>query len=216
MLKPLLVANWKMNHGIAEAAEFLKTLKSTELLGDRELVICPSFTSLFAFKNSGLVYGAQNMHWEESGAFTGEVSASMLKELGCSYVLIGHSERRQLFGETDETVAKKVTVALAHGLTPIVCVRSIDEVTPALVGKDIVIAYEPVWAIGTGKAATPEHAQEVHTAIRKLVGESVRIIYGGSVTVDNASSLMAQPDVNGLLVGGASLDVTNFLNIMQY
>lgn len=213
MLKPLLVANWKMSQGrIADGAEYLKTLKQAQLPADREIVICPPFTSLHMFGD--IPHGAQNMYWEESGAYTGEVSAMMLKELGCTYVIIGHSERRQHFGETDETVAKKVTAALAHGLTPIVCVRSVEEVTPALMGKPIVIAYEPVWAIGTGKAATPEHAQEVHAAIRALVGDQIRIIYGGSVTADNAASLMAQLDVNGLLIGGASLDVITFLSII--
>ncbi|MBI4407839.1 MAG: triose-phosphate isomerase [Candidatus Kerfeldbacteria bacterium] len=213
MLTPLLVANWKMNHGITEAAEFIQFLENAEISSDREFVVCPPFTSLHLFKN--IPHGAQNMHWEESGAFTGEVSAAMLKELGCTYVIIGHSERRQHFGETDDIVAKKVATALAHGLTPIVCVRSVDEVTPALVGKEIVIAYEPVWAIGTGKAATPEHAQDIHSQIRKRVGDTVRILYGGSVSAENASSLMAQPDVNGLLVGGASLDVNIFLKIIQ-
>lgn len=202
-----------MNQGIAETTEFLKTLNTAQLPNDREVVVCPSFTLLHMFGD--VPHGGQNMHWEEAGAFTGEVSAVMLKELGCTYVIIGHSERRQHFGETDETVAKKVTAALAHGLTPIVCVRSVEEVTAALVGKPVVIAYEPVWAIGTGKAATPEHAQEVHAAIRAIMGDQIRILYGGSVTADNAASLMAQPDVNGLLIGGASLNVATFLSIIR-
>lgn len=202
-----------MNQGIAETTEFLKTLNTAQLPNDREVVVCPSFTLLHMFRD--VPHGGQNMHWEESGAYTGEVSATMLKELGCTYVIIGHSERRQLFGETDETVAKKVTAALAHGLTPIVCVRSVEEVTPALIGKPTVIAYEPVWAIGTGKAATPEHAQEVHAAIRAIMGDQIRIIYGGSVSAENAASLMAQPDVNGLLIGGASLNVITFLSIIR-
>lgn len=216
LLQPLIVANWKMNHSIIQTADFIRLLQTKKLPQDRNIVICPSFISLFAFKNSGLMYGAQNMHWEEQGAYTGEISATMLKEVGCSYVIIGHSERRQYFGETDETVTKKVVTALQHGLTPIVCVRSVEEVTPELVGKDIVIAYEPVWAIGTGQAATPEEAQEVHAQIRAKVGDQVRILYGGSVSPDNAASLMAQPDVNGVLVGGASLDVEQFLQIVQY
>lgn len=203
-----------MNHGIAKTAEFIKFLENAEFFPDREVVICPSFTSLHLFGD--VPHGGQNMHWEESGAYTGEVSASMLKELGCTYVLIGHSERRQYFHETDETVAKKVNTALKVGLIPIVCVRSVEEVTPDLVGKNIVIAYEPVWAIGTGKTATPEHAQEIHSSIRALVGDTVRILYGGSVNETNASALMAQSDVDGLLVGGASLEVTTFLKIVQY
>lgn len=213
-MRPLIVANWKMNKSSGGTAEFLSTLKAAQLPSDREVVICPPFTSLHLFGD--VVHGAQDLHWEESGAFTGEISASMLKDVGCSYVIIGHSERRQYFGETDETVAKKIDAALAHGLTPIVCVRSVEEVTPALVGKDIAIAYEPVWAIGTGKAATPEQAQAIHAEVRAKVGNKVRILYGGSVTAKNTFSLMAQPDVNGLLVGGASLDVTEFLKIAQY
>lgn len=205
MLKPLIVANWKMNTG--------PQWQPGQLISEREVVICPPFTSLHLFKD--LPHGAQNMHWEEAGAFTGEVSASMLTDLGCSYVLIGHSERRQYFNETNETVSKKVTAALHHGLTPIVCVRTLEEVTADLVGQAVVIAYEPVWAIGTGQAATPEHAQEIHGQIRAKVGDNIRIIYGGSVTPDNAASLLAQPDVNGLLVGGASLAVDSFLKIIQ-
>jgi len=216
LLQPLIVANWKMNHSIIQTADFIRLLQTKKLPQDRTIVICPSFISLFAFKNSGLMYGAQNMHWEEQGAYTGEISATMLKEVGCSYVIIGHSERRQYFGETDETVAKKVTTALQYDLMPIVCVRSIEEVTPALIGKNIVIAYEPVWAIGTGKAATPEQAQEVHAQIRAKVGDEVRILYGGSVSSENAASLMAQADVNGLLVGGASLDVEQLVQIVKY
>lgn len=206
-----MVANWKMNHGIAETTEFLKTLKTAGWPGDREVVICPPFTVLHLFGD--VPHGGQNMHWEEAGAFTGEISPVLLKDLGCTYVIVGHSERRQYFGETNETVSKKVVAALTHDLIPIVCVRSVEEITPALVGKPLVIAYEPVWAIGTGNAATPEHAQEVHTAIRQLVGDAVRILYGGSVNEANASALLAQPDVDGLLVGGASLDVTSFLRL---
>ena len=213
MLKPLIVANWKMNYGITETAEFIKFLKNAELPQDREIIICPPFTVLHLF--GAVPHGGQDLHWEKSGAFTGEVSADMLKELGCIYVIIGHSERRQYFGETDKTVVKKVDAALTAGLTPIVCVRSVEEVTPALVGKPIVIAYEPVWAIGTGNAATPEHAQDIHSQIRKLVGDQVRILYGGSVNETNAAGYLAQPDVNGLLVGGASLDANTFLKIIN-
>lgn len=213
MRLPLIVANWKMNNGIAESAEFIKILENAEIFEAREFVICPPFTALHLF--GGVPHGGQNMHWEESGAYTGEVSAGMLKELGCTYVLIGHSERRQYFHETNETVSKKVATALKYDLTPIVCVRSVEEVTPDLVGKDIVVAYEPVWAIGTGKAATPEHAQEIHAQIRAKVGEAVRILYGGSVTEANAAGFLTQPDVSGLLVGGTSLDVTKFLKIVR-
>ena len=206
MLKPLIVANWKMNFG--------PVMDQLAVPPDREVVICPPFTSLHLFQN--IPHGGQNMHWEQSGAYTGEVSAMMLKELGCTYVIIGHSERRQYFGETDETVAKKVDAALQVELTPIVCVRSVEEVTPTLLGKPIVIAYEPVWAIGTGNAATPEHAQEIHSSIRALVGDTVRILYGGSVNETNAGALMAQSNVDGLLVGCASLEVITFLKIIQY
>lgn len=206
MLKPLIVANWKMNVG--------PIMDQLVVPSDRDVVICPPFTSLHLFQN--IPHGGQNMHWEESGAFTGEVSASMLKGLGCTYVILGHSERRHYFNETNEIVSKKVVTALQHDLIPIVCVRSVEEVTPDFVGKAIVIAYEPVWAIGTGNAATPKHAQEIHSQIRKLVGEQVRILYGGSVNATNTAGFLAQPDVNGLLVGGASLDVTTFLKIVQY
>ncbi len=216
MPKALIVANWKMHKTATEAAAFVQALQQYPQPEDRTMIICPPFTILGVLRNQGVPYGAQNMHWEEKGAFTGEVSASMLVDQGCSYVIIGHSERREHFGETDGTVAKKVDAALANNLMPIVCVRSVEEVTPDLVGKEIAIAYEPVWAIGTGKAATPEQAQEVHAQIRKLVGPDVSILYGGSVTADNAGSLMAQPDVNGLLVGGASLDADQFWKIVNY
>lgn len=216
MRKPLIVANWKMNHGITQTADFIRSTQATQLPTEREVVICPPFTSLFVFKNGGLNYGAQDMHWEEKGAFTGEVSPAMLKELGCSYVIIGHSERRQYFAETTETVQKKVAAALAHQLTPIICVSELDQVQGLEITPTMVVAYEPLWAIGTGKTATPEQAQAMHADIRKLVGEDVRIIYGGSVNDQTATALMAQPDVDGLLVGGASLDIKTFLGIINY
>ena len=246
---PLIAGNWKMNKTNSEAVALIKKLKA--LLKDvnrRDIVICPAFTALSEIakelKTSCISLGAQNLHFEESGAFTGEVSAGMLKEIGCSYVIIGHSERRQLFGESNAFINKKKIAALKNGLIPIVCVgetlveredgstkqvveKQINESLAGLLSKDgkkLVIAYEPVWAIGTGKNATPEKAQEVHQFIRRLLekqfdkktAESIRILYGGSVKPDNISSLMQQPDIDGVLVGGASLDAESFANIVKY
>jgi triosephosphate isomerase len=225
-----------MHKTIAEGADFLNTLHAGQWPAEREVVICPAFPSLFEFQGHDVEvsFGAQTMHWADQGAFTGEVSPMMLKDVGCVYVLLGHSERRQYNAETDETVNKKVLAALTHKLKPIICVGSDSEdvavvkatvtkqLTAALVGvnplqyEQIAIAYEPIWAIGTGKTATPNHAQTVHAVLRELVGDQVRLLYGGSVNEQNATQLMAQKDVDGLLVGGASLKVDSFVKILNY
>lgn len=248
MRKPLIAGNWKMNKTAREAAELVQALK--DKLGEVdevEVVLCPPFTALDTVKKflpgTSIGLGAQNVHWEEKGAYTGEVSASMIKESGCHYVIIGHSERRQYFGETNETVNKKVKSALKVGLTPIVCVgerleeREKDEtfqvidnhVKKGLAGLSdkeilkIVVAYEPVWAIGTGKTATPRQANEVHAFIRHLLSDiyskdiasQMRILYGGSVKPDNISSLISEPEIDGALVGGSSLDAQSFSEIVE-
>lgn len=238
-----------MHKTIPESLELVNGLKKN-LAGitDREILICPPFTALFAIsqsiKGSNINLGAQNVHWETKGAFTGEVSVSMLLDAGCRYVIIGHSERRQYFGETDDAVNKKMHSVFKSGITPIVCIgetltereqkatlKVIErQVKTGITGlsteqaKSLVIAYEPVWAIGTGKTATPQQAQEVHSYIRKLYteiyksscAESVRILYGGSVKPDNMAELMKQPDIDGGLVGGASLDADSFVKIVRY
>ncbi len=247
--KPIIAGNWKMNKTTIEAEELAAAL--TPLVSaarDREIVLAPPFTSLEAvsetIRGTNVSLAAQNMHWEDKGAFTGEISAEMLLDLGCKYVIIGHSERRQYFGETDETVNKKVKQALKKGLLPIMCVGETlaereagrlneiisRQVTGGLkdVGaadmKKVVVAYEPVWAIGTGKTATPEQANEVHALIRQQVeslynadiAEGLRIQYGGSVTPDNVSQLMAMPDIDGALVGGASLKPESFAELVNF
>ncbi len=238
MRTPLLVANWKMNKTIAESLSYLNTLKAHTLPTDRQIVICPPYTALQAIQQSlhgsTILYGAQNMHWDQSGAYTGEISTTMLNELGCTYVIIGHSERRTYFNETDDTVQKKVNAALQAGCIPIVCVgETLEqrqqqrtstiietqlEVALAHVqdASRVVIAYEPVWAIGTGETATPEQAQEIHALIRQHVSVETKIIYGGSVHSDNIVSLMEQPDIDGALVGGSSLDPDEFAAIVNY
>lgn len=234
MPQTIIAANWKMNKTALEAEEFLNQLKNAELKHDRTAVICPPFTLLPLFKGGEVKYGGQNIYWEEEGAFTGEISALMLKDLGCRYVIIGHSERRQFFGETDETVNKKLKKSLEHNLIPIFCVgesleqRQANE-TIQIIEKQIkkgldgiedlssiVVAYEPVWAIGTGQTATPEQAQEVHAQIRQLTTPETSILYGGSVKPENAAELMQQPDINGALIGGASLEVESFIKIINY
>ena len=247
--KPLIAANWKMYKTMAEAISFVEEFQG--LIGpltDREVVIGPPFTALAAVRTAvrqeGFRVAAQNCHWEEKGAFTGEISTVMLKDIGCEYVIISHSERRHIFLETDDMIAKKVTAAYHSGLTPILCVgekldereagktfevlaRQLDAVSQNLTGDEmtrLVIAYEPVWAIGTGKTASPEQAQEAHAFIRdrcaasfeKRIANAVRIVYGGSVKPDNVDALMANADVDGLLVGGASLEVASFQRIVQY
>ena len=248
MRKPLIAGNWKMNKTSSQAEELARALKDT--LGAEEnvgIAICPPFTSLEAVcriaEGSNIGIGAQNLHWEEEGAYTGEVSAPMIKELGCRYVIIGHSERRQYFGESNETVNRKAKAALKFDLTPLICVgerleekeegktfsvieNHIGEGLSGLEREEIlkiVVAYEPVWAIGTGKTATPQQANKVHNYIRGLltdihgeeVSSQVRILYGGSVKPDNISGLMAESDIDGALVGGASLQADSFRGIVQ-
>jgi triosephosphate isomerase len=249
MRVPFIAANWKMYKTVSEAVVFAKELRAAvKDVADVEVVIGPPFTAIHAvaeaLRNSNVGVTAQDMYWEREGAFTGEVSAAMIKEAGAEYVIIGHSERRRLFGETDAFVNRKLVAALAAELCPIVCIgETLEErdadATLAVIERQIetafasvrsdqiagcVVAYEPVWAIGTGRTATPGQAEEVHHAIRRqLVGrasattaERVRILYGGSVKPDNIDALMAEPDIDGALVGGASLDATSFARIVQY
>lgn len=249
MRKKIIAANWKMNMTAAEAASFMEDLElELKNFDGAEVVIVPPFTALprlseVISKIPGVTLGAQNMWHESSGAFTGEISAGMLREFFTRYVVLGHSERRTLFGETDELVNKKVKAAHAASLRPILCVgetleeRDAGRVHEVLARQlkgslagldtdsmlDTVVAYEPVWAIGTGRTATPEQAQEAHAFIRKTLGEmfdaataaKVRIQYGGSVKADNAKQLLHQPDIDGALVGGASLDPRGFAKIVK-
>lgn len=246
---PFIAGNWKMNKTVEEARELIRGLKaSLQGIDDVEVAVAPPFTALYPIslelKESSISLAGQNLFWEERGAFTGEISPVMLKEIGCQYVIIGHSERRQYFGETDETVNRRIKTALNHGLKAILCLgetlqerekgltfsvveRQLEgglrEVNEKAV-EEIVIAYEPVWAIGTGKTATPEQAEEVHWFIRqkleklysKRISEGLRIQYGGSVTPENIKGLMAQPDIDGALVGGASLEVESFSRIVRF
>ncbi len=247
--KPIIAGNWKMNKTSKEARDLAeKLIPLVSGVNNRDIVLAPPFTALptvaGVIKGTGIALGAQNMSWEDKGAFTGEISAEMLLELGCKYVIIGHSERRQYFGETDETVNKKLRQALNKGLLPIVCAGETlkereagkanevieRQITGALKGitaaemRKIVIAYEPVWAIGTGKTATTEQANEIHSFIRgkikavygEEVADSLRIQYGGSVTPENVSALMAMPDIDGALVGGASLKPESFAALVKF
>jgi triosephosphate isomerase len=248
MRKPIIAGNWKCHKTSKEAVELVRQLRrALEALQGVEVIICPPFTALAAVAaqvdGSSLALGAQDLFWEPQGAFTGEVSAPMLVEVGCRYCLIGHSERRQHFGETDGQIHKKLVAALTHGLMPILClgetlsqrmqgktfeiVRS--QVLGALQGlsarelQRLVIAYEPVWAIGTGHNATPAEAQDAQAFIRQCLkdvwnaeaAEAVRIQYGGSVTAENAATLLQQPDIDGALVGGASLTADSFVAIVK-
>jgi triosephosphate isomerase len=224
----LIAGNWKMFKGPAETRAFADAF---ELPDGVDVVLCPAYPSLAAAVESGLATYAQNVHWAPDGAFTGEVSASMLVELGVQGAIVGHSERRQFFCETDETVARRASAALEAGLGLIACVGESEEEREAgqtelvlrlqvesirdAVGahERLVIAYEPVWAIGTGRTATPEQAQNVHAFIKELV--DVPVLYGGSVKPENADELLSQPDVDGALVGGASLEVESFTAICQ-
>jgi triosephosphate isomerase len=250
MRKTIIAGNWKMYKTIGEAIELANGLKRDFYKLDSDaidIVLCPPYTCLSeiaeVLNESGMKLGAQDLYWLDEGAFTGEVSGKMLKDAGCSYVIIGHSERRQFFGETNEGVNKKIQAALKNSLTPIVCVGEAlsereagktfsvldDHVKNGLKGLPVedalklVIAYEPVWAIGTGKTATPGQAQEAHKYIRDLLekmynkqaSEEIRIQYGGSVKTDNITQLMQQPDVDGALVGGASLQVESFGTIVK-
>ncbi|HET8976122.1 MAG TPA: triose-phosphate isomerase [Solirubrobacterales bacterium] len=246
MRRPYLAANWKMNKTVSEAEAFLGDFIQQLPDADADVVVCPPFTALGpaveACEGSQVRIAAQNMHEAGSGAFTGEVSAQMLSELGVSAVVLGHSERRQYFGETDEALARKLVSAFDAGLEPILCVGESEaerdagdtaavltrqiEADLAEIGNDrlasVVIAYEPIWAIGTGRTATTEQAQEACAQIRELVAarspeaaEAVRILYGGSMKPGNAGELIAQPDVDGGLVGGASLDPADFVAIVE-
>lgn len=246
MRKPIIAGNWKMNNTAAQGVELVNALKPLVKDADCDVVVCVPFTDIpavsEAVKGSNIHVGAQNVHFAEKGAFTGEISAAMLKEFGVEYVIIGHSERRQYFGETDETVNKRMHAALAAGLIPIVCVgESLEEretgkteavldvqIREGLKGLDddskIVIAYEPVWAIGTGKTATAEQANETIGFIRKTCAEvfcpkcaeKVRIQYGGSMNAKNCKELMAMPEIDGGLIGGASLKAEDFSVIVNY
>jgi triosephosphate isomerase len=225
---PLLAANWKMYKGPGETREFLAAFRPPDGV---EVVICPPFGSLGAAVASGRTIFAQNVHWEDEGAFTGEVSTRILLELGVQGAIVGHSERRQYFGETDETTARRAAAALEAGLSVIACVGEsleeresgqmelvlrvqVDAIREAAGGHpQLVLAYEPVWAIGTGQTATAEQAREAHAFIKELL--DVPVLYGGSVKPENAAELLGQPDVDGALVGGASLDVESFTAICQ-
>ncbi|HSF66963.1 MAG TPA: triose-phosphate isomerase [Nitrospiraceae bacterium] len=248
MRRPLIVGNWKMNKTASEAAAFIRELRErVPASPNADVVIAPPYTALESARNalgssSWVSLGAQNVHWETYGAFTGEVSAPMLRDLGCLYVIVGHSERRILFGERDDTIQKKVRTALRHGLSPILCVgesladreacRTESVVTAQLSGSlgglttedlaNVTIAYEPVWAIGTGYAATTEQAVAVHGSIRTFVearwssgpASALRILYGGSVTTQNIELFLASDEIDGTLVGGACLNLDSFATII--
>ncbi len=248
MREPIIAGNWKMYKTAPESIVLANAIKRDLFdIDNVEIVLCPPFTSLTDVKDitgdTNISFGAQNMFWAEEGAFTGEISPKMLKALGCKYVIIGHSERRAYFGETNETVNKKVKSALKHGLLPIMCVGEKLEEREAGSAFDVVrdhvenglldvgekeilnitFAYEPVWAIGTGKNATPEEAEEIHKFIRGLlskkygkeISENLRIQYGGSVKPDNIESLIKQKDIDGALIGGASLNPESFVEIVK-
>jgi len=249
MRRPIIAGNWKMYKVCSEALELVSQLKEAlDGVRDRDIVVVPPFTALYPCRQildgSNIAIGAQNIYWEEAGAFTGEISPGMLKDCGCSFCVIGHSERRTYFHETDETVNKKIKSALKHDLIPICCVGETlaqreagetfkvveTQVKADFFGLDkddmarVVIAYEPLWAIGTGHTATPEQANEVHAFIRKTLARvydqtlasQVRIQYGGSVKPENCDALMAQPDIDGALVGGASLKAASFTRIVRF
>jgi triosephosphate isomerase len=248
MRHPFIAGNWKMFKTVHEAVVYVKEFRSlVKDIEDVEIVVAPTFTAVHACaeaaRNSRLGIAAQNLHWEREGAFTGEISGPMIKEAGAEYVIIGHSERRTLFGETDETVNRKVRAAIAANLIPIACIgetlaereagatlsvldrqikAGFDGITGDQVGA-LVIAYEPVWAIGTGRTATAGQAQEAHAHIRQRLrqwfggasADECHVIYGGSVKPDNTKELIGQPDVDGALVGGASLDIKSFFEIVS-
>ncbi len=247
--RPLIAGNWKMYKTPQEAADTAKQLvEQVREVADVDIMIAPPFTALESvsrmIKNSPVALGAQNLYWEDEGAYTGEISAPMLKSAGCQYAIIGHSERRQYFGETDKTVNQKIQAAIQVGLKPVFCIGETEqereaEQTLSVLDKQVkkglerllpeqldtlIIAYEPVWAIGTGKTATEDQAQEVHQFIRSLIeksfgndlSKSIRILYGGSVKPDNILNLMAMPDIDGALVGGASLSADSFSRIIKF
>ena len=245
--KKIVAGNWKMNKTASEASSLTENIMiDLSDVGDVDVVLCPPYTALGVvgplIDKTRIGLGAQNMHWELSGAYTGEISSSMLRDLYCQYVILGHSERRSYFSETDDEVNKKARAALETRLTPIICVgetleerdsgRAREIVKGQLQGslaglredlKKVIIAYEPVWAIGTGRTATPEQAQEMHAYIRSVLAEmagedtadTVRIQYGGSVKPNNAAELFAQPDIDGGLIGGAALEARHFIEIVQ-
>jgi triosephosphate isomerase (TIM) len=247
--KPFIAGNWKMYKTCAEAVETAKKLAGfVSGASNVDVMIAPPFTALApvheAIKESSVMLGAQNIFWEKEGAYTGEISPGMLVSSGCRYVIIGHSERRQYFGETDETVNKKTRAAVNNNLVPVICIGETEkeretgntfnildkQIKMGLEGFSpddlelIILAYEPVWAIGTGKTATSAQAQEVHRFLRNLIeslfgkkiAESVRILYGGSVKPENIGELMSMPDIDGALVGGASLDAQKFASIINF
>jgi triosephosphate isomerase len=245
--RPLIAGNWKMNLNRADAVTLARDLAAADTNSEVDILVCPPYIYLdavsSAISGSGISLGAQDVYFESAGAFTGEISPAMLTDIGCSFVILGHSERRHVMDETEELINKKVHAALAAGLTPILCVGELLEeresgktqevVTSQFEGslagltkeqvQKTVIAYEPVWAIGTGKTASPEQAQEVHADLRKLLADrynfdtsdAVRILYGGSVKPDNAAELMSQTDIDGALVGGASLKADGFAAIIN-
>ncbi len=250
MRKPFVAGNWKMNTNSNTSVELVEAIASRTPEAARKSVhiaVCPPFVYLQgvinALNKSGIAVGAQDIYFERDGAFTGEISPAMLKDIGCTYVLCGHSERRHVIGEMDELINKKIAAAIIGGLLPIFCVGELIEQRKASKTEEVVtqqvkkglaglsagkvsavtLAYEPVWAIGTGLTATPQQAQEVHALIRKLLGEmyddklaeEIRILYGGSVKPNNAAELMSQQDIDGLLVGGASLNADDFVAIIE-
>jgi triosephosphate isomerase len=247
--KIIMAGNWKMHRTVGESVALVEQLK--EALGgvsEREILVCPPFTALNAvaetLRGSNIQVGAQNLYPEEEGAFTGEISPKMLLDVGCSYVILGHSERRQYFQESDQFINQKLKVALEYGLKPILCVgetleqraegrqktvvsmqvyRGLNDIPAEAMGK-VAVAYEPIWAIGTGRTATPSQADEMHLTIRNnlsglyedVVAQDVCIMYGGSVKPGNVDDLMSQPEVDGALVGGASLDAESFIRIVRF
>lgn len=247
--RPLIAGNWKMHLTLAEAVQLAQTVAETSTDSpDRDVLIAPAFTALAAVSNavsgSGLLVGAQNVAWENQGAYTGEISPAMLIDLGVAWAIIGHSERRQIFGEDNGLINRRILGALHNGIHPILCIgetlveresghtfavleqqlrTGLNQVTGTQM-THLVLAYEPVWAIGTGKTATKEQAQEVHAHLRQLladmyektVADSTRILYGGSVKPDNIDDLMAQPDIDGALVGGAALKAESFGRIVHF
>ena len=244
MRKKVIAGNWKMNKLASECKDFIDSILSQINTDEKDVIICPTYVSLneiiYLTKGTNVKVGAQNAHFETSGAYTGEVSCEMIKDIGCEYVIIGHSERRKYFAETDETVSLKVKKAYETGIIPIMCIgESLEEreagkafdvlksqLTNALSGlkidEKLIVAYEPIWAIGTGKTATDEQAQEACALVRKTlnelfgdISENIRVLYGGSVNAKNIAALMQMPDIDGALVGGASLK-TEFIQLVNY
>lgn len=246
-----MAANWKMNLSLSEASDLLNRIKGSKIdFNMVDVLVAPPFTTMRLatelLAGTDILIAGQNMHWEAEGAFTGEISPLMLKEAGCSHVILGHSERRKLFFETSEIIDRKVDAAIKAGLIPIVCIgetlkereekKTFDIIRAQLneslkincqrgnLPENVILAYEPVWAIGTGKTATPEEAQEVHLFVRRWLkenfdhdtGEAIRILYGGSVRPDNIKEIMSQPDIDGALIGGASLNADSFLSIIRF